>query len=118
MFPKALKKVVQLLKKNQRIVLLAVVVAMVAALVMNKDRLMKMLPSKAVEEPVEEDAVNSLADVVSNTEPEEEIMNELNNVLNNAVEKKDGNNVAENKVQENFNIADCLAAGGDYESCK
>ena len=24
----------------------------------------------------------------------------------------------QSQVQENFNIADCLAAGGDYESCK
>ena len=117
MFGKTLKKVSNLLKRNQNLILLALVVIMLVVVFLNRDCLMNVV-SKENNVVEKENTVNNLADVVSNTE-EEEIKKELNNVLNNAVvNNAPANNAVVNNVKENFSIADCLAAGGDYESCK
>ena len=113
MFVKSLKKVNNLLKKNKNLVLIGLVVIALVVLFLKRDLLMNVF-AKEEDDVEKENTVNSLADVVSTTEEEEEIKKELNNVLNNAVV----NNEKAKNVQENFNIADCLAAGGDYESCK
>ena len=122
MFYKSLKKVVSLVNKNKVPVLVGLLVVLGVVVYMNMKP--KTAPSvNKVDKVNNVDIVDSLQDVVGNVKEENKIKNELNNVLKNVVKNKKPNNVSVNvsekkNVQENFNIADCLAAGGDYESCK
>ena len=114
MFGKSLKKVVSLVKKNRNglLVVLVVVVVVVGVVVYRNNST----------EESEDNTLTSLEDIIGKEDTEQE---ELTKVLNEVVEKNNSENVAvnvsekqNNEVQENFNIADCLAAGGDYETCK